>query len=49
MKDKENCLYIVKDGKLQEIEMPASGHGECKIIWKDNKILDIVKSERVRI
>lgn len=43
----ENNLYIVKDGQVRKI--PAINHGEDKIIWKNGKVLDIIRSERVRV
>ena len=43
----ENSLYIVKDGKVKKI--PAINHGEDKIIWKNGKVLDFIRSERVRV
>jgi len=49
LEDKENCIYIVKDGVRTRIEAPVGGHGEYKTIWKDGKVLDVIKSERVRI
>lgn len=49
MKDKENCLYIVKDGRITKIDAPKTGHGDYKVVWKDGKVLDVIKSERVRI
>lgn len=46
---KENSLYIVKDGLLTKIEAPQTGFGEYTVVWKDGKVLDVIKSERVRI
>lgn len=46
---KENCLYFIKNGKLHEMKAPDSGFGECTGVWKDGKLLDVVKSERMRI
>lgn len=43
----ENSLYIVKDGKVTQI--PAIQHGEDKIVWKNGVVLDLVRSERVRV
>lgn len=43
----ENSLYIVKDGKLTKV--PALQHGEDKIIWKNGQVLDLIRSERVRV
>ncbi|OLN21723.1 DUF3954 domain-containing protein [Domibacillus antri] len=33
----ENAVYIVKDGKLQEVPKPDSGHGKQIISWQGNK------------
>lgn len=43
----ENSIYIVKDGKLTKV--PAINHGEDKIVWKNGVVLDLVRSERVRV
>lgn len=45
----ENCIYVVKDGQVTPISAPESGHGEYTAIWKDGKVLDVIKSERVRV
>ena len=44
---KENAVYITKNGKIKKI--PALEYGEHKIIWKNGEVLDIIKSERVRV
>jgi len=44
-----NCMYIVKDGQVIKINAPETGYGEYTTIWKDGKVLDVIKSERVRI
>lgn len=44
-----NCMYVVKDGQVTKIEGPQTGFGEYTAIWKDGKVLDVIKSERVRI
>lgn len=49
MELKDNSIYIVKDGKPILIEPPESGFGECTSIWKDGKIIDVRRSERVRV
>jgi len=46
---RSNAMYIVKDGQLKKIDAPPSGFGEYTTIWKDGKVLDVIKSERVRI
>lgn len=45
----ENSLYVVKDGQITKIEAPQTGFGEYTAVWKDGKVLDVIKSERVRI
>ncbi|MBM7585828.1 hypothetical protein JOC86_002370 [Bacillus pakistanensis] len=44
-----NCIYVVKDGHVTKIEAPQTGYGEYTAVWKDGKVLDIIKQERVRI
>lgn len=43
----ENALYIVKDGKLTKVL--AKEHGEDQVIWKDGKVLDVIRSQRARL
>ncbi|WP_353739167.1 DUF3954 domain-containing protein [Cytobacillus oceanisediminis] len=45
----KNCLYVVKDGQITAVSAPVSGYGEYTAIWKDGKVLDILKNERVRL
>jgi hypothetical protein len=33
----KNGTYIVKDGKMIEIDAPQSGHGKQIISWQGNK------------
>ena len=44
---KENAVYVVKNGKITKIS--AMDFGEHRIIWKNGEVLDIIKSERVRV
>ncbi|GER73409.1 DUF3954 domain-containing protein [Weizmannia acidilactici] len=44
----ENSLYVVKDGQITKIEAHQTGFGEYTAVWKDGKVLDVIKSERVR-
>lgn len=44
---REDALYIVQDGK--KIKISPKQHGTDTIIYKNGKILDIERSERVRI
>lgn len=43
----EEAVYIVKNGKLTKLS--AKDHGEDVIIWKYGQVLDVDRSERVRI
>lgn len=43
----ENAVYVVKQGKLTKLT--SKKHGQDLIIWKDGQVLDIDRSERVRI
>ena len=43
----ENAMYVVKDGSLTKVT--AKQYGQDLIIWKDGSVLDIDRSERVRI
>jgi hypothetical protein len=43
----ENALYIVKDGLLTKIT--AKNYGNDEIIWKDGKVLDVYRGERIRV
>ncbi|MEB6549096.1 DUF3954 domain-containing protein [Heyndrickxia sporothermodurans] len=43
----ESAVYIVKQGRLTKVT--AKQHGQDLIIWKNGQVLDIDRSERVRI
>ena len=43
----ENAVYVVKDGQLTKIT--AKEYGQDTIIWKQGKVLDIDRSQRLRI
>lgn len=43
----ENAVYIVKDGLLTKVT--AKQHGQDLIIWKNGSVLDIDRSERLRV
>ncbi|MEN2468209.1 DUF3954 domain-containing protein [Ornithinibacillus sp. JPR2-1] len=43
----ENAVYIVQDGQLTKVT--AKEFGQDLIIWKNGKVLDIDRSERLRI
>ena len=44
---KEDAVYIVKDGKKTKVT--PKEFGQDIIIWKNGKVLDVDRSERVRI
>ncbi|MHC8517005.1 hypothetical protein [Sporosarcina sp. ITBMC105] len=43
----ENAVYIVKRGKLTKISKKE--HGQDVIIWKNGEVLDVDRSQRMRI
>lgn len=43
----EDAIYIIQNGKKTKVTPKM--HGEDTIIWKNGKVLDIDRSERVRI
>lgn len=45
----KNMIVVIKDGNVTPIEAPETGYGEQTAIWKDGKVIDVVKQERVRI
>lgn len=44
---KENAVYIVQDGRKTKVS--PKEYGEDRIIWKHGKVLDIDRSERIRL
>lgn len=43
----EDALYIVKDGYITKVS-PKS-HGQDTVIWKNGQVLDVDRSERIRL
>jgi len=43
----ENAAYIVIDGQLTKVT--PKQFGEDLIVWKDGKVLDVVRSQRHRV
>jgi hypothetical protein len=43
----ENAVYVVSDGLLTKIT--AKNYGNDEIIWKDGKVLDVYRGERIRM
>jgi len=44
---KEDALYVIKNGALTKVT--AKQFGQDLIIWKNGQVLDIDRSERIRI
>jgi len=44
---REDAVYIVKNG--QKTKIKAKTHGQDIIIWKNGQVLDVDRSERLRI
>ncbi|MGC8229895.1 DUF3954 domain-containing protein [Pseudobacillus badius] len=43
----ENAAYVIIDGHLTKVT--PKQFGEDTIIWKDGKVLDVIRSERHRL
>jgi len=43
----EDALYVIKNGALTKVT--AKQFGQDLIIWKNGQVLDIDRSERIRI
>lgn len=43
----ENAVYVVKDGELTKIAPML--HGEDRIVWNKGTVLDVVRSQRIRL
>lgn len=43
----EDAVYIVKNGKSTKVS--AKEHGQDVIIWKNGQVLDVDRSQRMRI
>lgn len=43
----EDAVYIIKDG--QKTKVSPKQFGQDIIVWKNGKVLDVDRSERVRI
>ncbi|MED4715275.1 DUF3954 domain-containing protein [Bacillus badius] len=43
----ENAAYVIIDGHLTKVT--PKQFGEDTIIWKDGKVLDVIRSQRVRM
>jgi len=42
-----NAVYIVKEGVWTEVS--AKEHGQDLIVWKNGQVLDVDRSQRLRI
>lgn len=47
IQENENSLYIIKDGVPTKVT--PKQHGHDTIIWKNGQVLDIDRSERIRV
>ena len=43
----ENAVYVVKKGKLTKVS--AKEFGQDVIVWKNGEVLDVDRSQRMRI
>ncbi|WP_067725337.1 hypothetical protein [Oceanobacillus damuensis] len=43
----EDAVYVVKNFKLTKLT--AKEHGQDLIVWKNGQVLDIDRSQRVRV
>ncbi|MEK3996703.1 DUF3954 domain-containing protein [Psychrobacillus sp. FSL K6-2365] len=43
----ENALYIVKEGRITKVS--PKKHGQDIVIWKNGQVLDVDRSERIRL
>jgi hypothetical protein len=48
IEEKEGYIFVVIDGKLEEIPVPKSGFGECNIKWHNGKIVETDESKKTR-
>ncbi len=43
----ENAVYVVKRGRMTKVS--AKEHGQDLIVWKNGEVLDVDRSQRMRI
>ncbi|OCA85391.1 DUF3954 domain-containing protein [Bacillus wudalianchiensis] len=43
----ENAVYVVIDGQLTKVT--SKQFGEDTIIWKEGRVFDVIRSQRVRM
>lgn len=43
----ENALHIVIDGRITKVS--AKQYGEDTVIWKDGKVIDVLRKDRIRM
>ncbi|TWD93206.1 uncharacterized protein DUF3954 [Neobacillus bataviensis] len=46
---KENCTYVIANGKAIKMDAPPSGLGKHIITWQDGKVVYLVKDEKQKI
>ncbi|MGX7395421.1 DUF3954 domain-containing protein [Carnobacterium mobile] len=44
----ENAVYVVKNGKLELVDMPKSGFGKTILNWQDGKVISKEISYTIR-
>lgn len=42
-------LYLVKNGKIEEIERPSSGFGRQSVLWQDGEPVNIEVNQTKKI
>ncbi|MBM7580024.1 DUF3954 domain-containing protein [Jeotgalibacillus terrae] len=48
--EKENGLYIIKDGEITELKPPGGdGYGSDEIVWQEGRVVDVVRTNRIRL
>lgn len=46
---KENCTYVLANGKAIKMNAPPSGLGKHIITWQDGKVVYLVKDRKQKI
>lgn len=46
---KENCTYVMGNGKAVKMDAPPTGLGKHIITWQDGKVVYLVKDEKQKI
>ncbi|MCD5324759.1 MULTISPECIES: DUF3954 domain-containing protein [Pontibacillus] len=43
----ENAMYVVRDGQITKVS--AKPFGSDEVVWKDGKVVDVVRTQRQRL